>query len=45
MKQEDTYQCLECKRGFLVFLRFWLGREIRQCDQCKARISFPIEAQ
>lgn len=42
MQQVDTYQCLVCKQGFMVFVRLWLGREIRQCDLCQTWFSFPI---
>ena len=31
--------CPECLRGWLIFVRWWLQREIRQCDICGARFT------
>ena len=36
-------QCRTCKGGVLFFVRFWLGREIRECDMCHARFNCNTE--
>ena len=42
--------CPSCKsknkgfdRGILFFVRFWLNREIRECDKCHVQYSFNLE--
>jgi uncharacterized protein (DUF983 family) len=40
LKPVDGLLCLDCAKGLMFFVRFWLDREIRQCDVCGARYSF-----
>ena len=32
-------QCPTCPDGVLIVVRWWLEREIRQCDHCQTRFA------